>query len=299
MGEIRAFIADANFFIEGTAAIETPHQIFTTQDALAEVRDPRSKARLEHLRTIHDIVTREPTSASYDIVVHSATDSGNLLLLSKTDLALLALALDFMPTDVPETQSAPPSFDEWITVDTFGKPDDFPVILCTSDTTMQCVALLLGIHVISPNGQRIAEVKRWLLRCAACGAETLDASKIFCPECGQHELVRYALVMRNGQQHELPLPKRFEPTTRGKKFAIPTARGKRGQPPALILSEDMMDIARLKYKRTGGARARARDGSSFFDPRRKPRPEPVYGYGGVNPNVPHHRLGKGKKSASR
>jgi hypothetical protein len=61
----------------------------------------------------------------------------------------------------------------------------------------------------------------------------------------------------------------------------------------------MMDVAMKKYHRTGGARVKragSADGRTFFDPRRKPRPEPVYVYCGVNPNVPHHRLGKNKKS---
>jgi RNA-binding protein NOB1 len=160
---------------------------------------------------------------------------------------------------------------------------------------MQCVAILLGIRVMSPNGQRIAEVKRWLLRCAACGAETLDASKQFCPECGQHELIRYALVTRSGVERELPLPKRFEPTARGKKYSIPLSRpGKSGRTP-LVLSEDVMMEANRKFVWTGGARARKREEEGFFEPRRKARVAPVFGYGKANPNVPNHLLGKKKK----
>jgi RNA-binding protein NOB1 len=294
MAENTIFIADANFFIEGNPSIQTPPKIYTTADALSEVRDKRSQLRIQQIQLSHEIVPREPTQESYETVVRTATDSGNVVLLSPTDMRLIALALDFLPSDPPPADDAPPSFDQWITVDNFGKLEDFPVILCTSDTTMQCVAILLGIHVMSPNGQRIAEVKRWLLRCAACGAETLDASKQFCPECGQHELVRYALVTRSGVERELPLPQRFVPTPKGKKYSIPLRGGKTGKAP-LILSEDMMQEAKRKYVWTGGARSRKDEQHGFFEPRRKARPAPVFGHGTANPNVPNHLLGKKKK----
>lgn len=297
------FIVDANYFIEGNTFIQAPPKIYTTQEAINEVRDHRSKQRLEEIKLRHEIVIREPSPESYDAVVKCATDSGNVVLLSQTDMGLIALALDFQPSESTEQndekeQQKTPGFDEWITVDNFGKLEEDPVTLCTGDATMQCVAMILGIHVVSPTGQRVAEVKRWLLRCAACGAETLDASKEFCPECGQHELVRYALVMRSGVETELPLPKRFEPTPRGKRYAIPTNRGGKGKKPALILSEDMMNEAKRKYRYTGGNRANdlsGTEGHTFFEPRKKGRAAPTYGYGGVNPNAPHHLLGKKKK----
>ena len=280
------FIVDANYFIEGNTFIQAPPKIYTTQEAIDEVRDHHSKQRLEETKLRHEIIIREPSPESYEAVEKCATDSGNVVLLSHTDMGLIALALDFQPAEPTESAEQKnvktPGFDEWITAENFGKLEDDPVTLCTGDATMQCVAMILGIHVVSPTGQRVAEVKRWLMRCAACGAETLDASKEFCPECGQHELVRYALVMRSGVETELPLPKRFEPTPRGKRYAIPTNRGGKGKKPALILSEDMMNEAKRKYKYTGGARTNdlsGTEGHTFFEPRKKGRAAPTYGYG--------------------
>lgn len=293
------FIADANFFIEGNTVVQAPPKIYTTEDALSEVRDKRSLQRLEVIQAAHEIVTKEPSPESFDAVVHAATDSGNVVLLSRTDMRLIALALDFQPKDAPPPTEEPahPAFDQWITAENYGKLEAAPVILCTGDTTMQCVAMILGIRVVSPTGQRVAEVKRWLMRCSACGAETLDASKEFCPECGQHELVRYALVMRDGKERELPLPKRFEPTMRGKRFSIPASRGGRHSKPALVLSEDMLAEARRKYVWAGGKKHvdPTSDGHIFFEPRKKPKAPPVFGYGNVNPNTPHKLLGKKKK----
>lgn len=295
------FIADANFFIEGNTIIKAPPKIYTTQDALNEVRDHRAKQMLDMISLSHEIITKEPSQESLEIVTQTATDSGNIVLLSETDIRLIALALDFQPQqqDQQQQEQKTPGFDEWITESTLGQLEDVEVTLCTADTTMQCVSLLLGIHVISPNGVRVAEVKRWLLRCAACGAETLDASKEFCPECGQHELVRYALVMRAGVERELPLPKRFEPTPKGKRFTIPNHRGGRhAKKQNIVLSEDMLQEAKVKFIHTGGKRTygpKNEDGHTFFEPRKKARQEPQYGYGKTNPNVPNHLLGKKKK----
>ena len=292
------FIADANFFIEGNTVVQAPHKIYTTQDALDEVRDRRSAQRLDLVKMTHEVIAKEPSNESFEVVVKTATDSGNVVLLSRTDMRLIALALDFQPEDAPEEETEPekPGFDQWITAENYGKLEAAPVILCTADTTMQCVAMILGIRVVSPTGQKVAEVKRWLLRCAACGAETLDASKEFCPECGQHELVRYALVMRDGKETELPLPKRFEPSMRGKRYSIPSRReGRHARP--LVLSEDMLAEETRKFIWSGGKRhmQTQNEGGAFFEPRKKPRAPPVYGYGNVNPNVPHKQLGKKKK----
>jgi RNA-binding protein NOB1 len=287
------FILDANFFIAGNSSIQAPPTVYTTESALQEIRDHHSHSRLSQFQLTHTILTRTPSSPSLSRVIAASKSSGDFPLLSSTDIGLLALALDFLPS---ETRSAPPpSFGEWITPEIFHSEDDFPSTICTADATMQCVALGLGLRVMSPTGQRIAEVKHWLLRCAACGAETRDSSKEFCPECGHHELVRYALVSRAGEERELPLPKRFEPNAKGKRYSIPTMTGRNG---GLILSEDMLLEAKRKWTWTGGKRSVREakgDGQLFFEPRRKPRVEPSYGFGKANPNAPRRKLGKGKK----
>lgn len=294
------FIADANFFIQGGAQVDCPNVIYMTEEAMQEVRDARAKQILQNFQLSHEIIVRQPTSESVTAVTQAATDSGNAVLLSKTDIGLLALAFDFMPEEQeekPKKETQEPQFDEWITAESYGKiQDDDDVILCTSDATMQCVAQILGITVVSSTGARVAEVKRWLLRCSACNTETLDATKEFCPECGQHTLLRYALVMRDGVEKELPLPRRFEPTARGKRFSIPKHVGGRHGKKDIILSEDVLNEERRKFRWSGGARKTPQAEGTFFEPRAMPRQEPQYGYGNVNPNQPRHLLGKKKKS---
>ena len=309
------FVADANFFIHGGAQVQTPPKIYMTSAAYNEVKDQRHKQILENFLLSHEIIQREPSAESVEEVTKTATDSGNIVLLSKVDIGLIALALDFMPEKTAESADeeetaeedkkkeekiTTPGFDEWITPENYGKVEepDEGVVLCTSDTTMQCVAQILGLPVISSTGQKVAEVKRWLLRCSSCCAETLDANREFCPECGGHSLIRYALVMRDGVERELPLPRRFEPTSKGKRFSLPKSRGGRHGKKDIITSEDMLNEARRKFKWSGGARKQptaGADGHSFFEPRKMARAEPQYGTGKANPNAPNHLLGKKKK----
>ena len=101
------FIADANFFIEGNTVVQAPHKIYTTQDALDEVRDRRSAQRLDLVKMTHEVIAKEPSNESFEVVVKTATDSGNVVLLSRTDMRLIALALDFQPEDAPEEETEP------------------------------------------------------------------------------------------------------------------------------------------------------------------------------------------------
>jgi hypothetical protein len=112
------FVVEANFFVEGNDSVHPPPTVYTTADVLAEIRDRRSHERLSSFRLSHEIVTRDPTAASVSTVTDASRDSGNLTLLSPTDIRLLALALDWLPAASP-----PPTFDEWITPETFGRAD--------------------------------------------------------------------------------------------------------------------------------------------------------------------------------
>jgi len=294
------FVVDANFFISG-AIVKTPPIVYSTNDAISEVKDTKARETLARFELSHQIIMKEPSEKSVEIVKETATDSGNIVLLSPTDVRLIAVALDFMPEEEPEEEEKAASnavFDQWITPKSYGVvKEEKGVILITSDSTMQCVCLILGIKVVSSSGQRVSEVKRWLMRCSACLAETLDASKEFCPECGHHTLVRYALVMREGVETELPLPRRFEPSSKGKRFSIPKHVGGRHGKKDLILSEDMLMEANRKFRWSGGSRNSdpTTEGHTFFEPRGVPRQAPQYSTGKKNPNSAHHLLGKKKK----
>lgn len=49
-----------------------------------------------------------------------------------------------------------------------------PISCMTSDFSMQNVLIQMGLRVLSPDGRRIREVKRWAMRCTACYAVTKE-----------------------------------------------------------------------------------------------------------------------------
>ena len=77
------FVADANYFIQGNVIVQAPPVIYTTQDALDEVRDQRARDNLERIRLSHQIEVKEPSQESVDAVTKTAT---NVILLSSTDI---------------------------------------------------------------------------------------------------------------------------------------------------------------------------------------------------------------------
>ena len=72
------FIVDANYFIEGNTFIQAPPKIYTTQEAIDEVRDHHSKQRLEETKLRHEIIIREPSPESYEAVEKCATEMAKL-----------------------------------------------------------------------------------------------------------------------------------------------------------------------------------------------------------------------------
>ncbi|GMH45041.1 hypothetical protein BSKO_12998 [Bryopsis sp. KO-2023] len=112
----------------------------------------------------------------------------------------------------------------------------------TSDFSMQNVLIQMGLRVVTPDGRRIREVKRWAMRCSACFFVTKEVGRIFCAKCGKASVERVEL--RTDADGSEVFGVRTKHRTRGTKYSIPMPKGgKRNKDP--ILSEDVMN-QRLK-----------------------------------------------------
>lgn len=145
-----ALILDTSaFFI----TVPMAGRFMTVPRVLDELKDLRGKARLEVLLS-QGLVVSEPGQESLVIVQKAAEKSGDRSVLSQTDTDILALALDVHG------------------------------VICTDDFALQNTAqhLKIGVH---PMMQKMAEMRRWKLRCSGCGKyyETMPADSI-CPICG-------------------------------------------------------------------------------------------------------------------
>jgi UPF0271 protein len=127
-------VLDSSFFfydlpIEG--------ELFTTGSVVSELKDLRSKGKLEQLLAAGLIVT-DPLPGSVREVAAAAIKTGDSPVLSVTDHDLLALA----------------------------KERD--AILYTDDFAVQNIASALGIRT-QPMQQRRARQIQWKYRCSGCG----------------------------------------------------------------------------------------------------------------------------------
>ncbi|EPX72196.1 ribosome biogenesis protein Nob1 [Schizosaccharomyces octosporus yFS286] len=111
------------------------------------------------------------------------------------------------------------------------QPSHLKVACATTDFAMQNVMLQIGLNLVSSDGLKIQNVKRFVLRCHGCFAIVNDMSKTFCPSCGGDTLIKTTCSINSKGEFQVHLKKNFEWKTRGTKYAIPkpvhgTASGK-------------------------------------------------------------------------
>ncbi|KAI0772120.1 Nin one binding Zn-ribbon like-domain-containing protein [Trametes elegans] len=134
----------------------------------------------------------------------------------------------------------------------------------TADFAMQNVLLQMGLGLVGVEGKRIERVKSWVLRCHACFKICKDASRKFCPSCGNPTLLRASVTISsptagpNTPAMQVHLKKNFQFKTRGTIYSIPAPKpgsAKTGPGEGLILREDQTAWQRAK-KRADGKRER-------------------------------------------
>lgn len=129
-----------------------------------------------------------------------------------------------------------------------GKNDSEPIAAAcmTGDFAVQNVLLGMGLGLVGEGGKRIAKVKSFVLRCHACFKICKDASKRFCPSCGNPSLMRTTVTTDSKGVQHLHLKKNFQYHLRGTKYSIPDpkmgrAKGQSKGGSGLILREDQAE----------------------------------------------------------
>jgi endoribonuclease Nob1 len=141
------YILDASVFF--SSFIVQPGS-FTTPSVEGELEDLTSKCRFDLLAD-QAMQVRVPDPRSVENIREASRKSGDLPVLSGTDIDLLALATELGGTIV------------------------------TDDYAIQNVAIHLGIPVL-PINQRPAVKRTWKYRCPGCGRYYKDVGE--CPVCG-------------------------------------------------------------------------------------------------------------------
>jgi UPF0271 protein len=139
-----AYVADASVFITGKSL---EGEIITVPAVERELKDIRSRSRLN----ISDVRVESPSADALKRARSAAQATGDILVLSQTDIDVLAKAIEYGAT------------------------------LATDDYAMQNVALHLGLRVEPVSQPLIRKKMRRIQRCRACG-RTFDGEA--CPDCG-------------------------------------------------------------------------------------------------------------------
>ncbi|XP_043233494.1 RNA-binding protein NOB1-like [Amphibalanus amphitrite] len=99
------------------------------------------------------------------------------------------------------------------------------VACMTTDFTMQNVLKQMNLELVSIEGRRIREVRRFVLRCFGCFQVTPHMDKTFCPWCGNKTLKRVSVTLRADGSQEIHISTRKPISKRGTKYSLPLPRG--------------------------------------------------------------------------
>ncbi len=143
------YIADSSLFITGK---RIEGIIITVPSVLDEVRDARSRTIME----IMNVKIEPPLQSFIREVTSKARETKDSEELSRTDLDLLAKALEYSRNE--------------------------NIILVTDDYAIQNTAIQLGINVIPAGQKKIKDILHWEKFCMGCKRRFPAGDN--CPVCG-------------------------------------------------------------------------------------------------------------------
>jgi RNA-binding protein NOB1 len=183
----------------------------------------------------------------------------------------------------------------------------------TADYAMQNVIMQMGMRVLAVDGSLVVRgLKRWVVRCHACFAVSIDTERLFCERCGNQTMQRCESTL-DAEGNVKVYVRRRPPTQRGHKYSIPLPKGGRNND--LVLREDQLNEKLQKMglrpqggSAAGGSASRRAEKDDFMDADHLFFTRGASGNGGRgvevgfgkrNPNVSKKTIGKKKNKGRR
>jgi len=156
----KILILDASAFLAGFDLCSISFQAFSTPLAIKELpKEGPIALRVKTLQEIGKLIVKEPSKLFEKKAYEAAAKIGDKIALSKTDLQLLALALEL-------------------------KNSNFTPTILTDDYAIQNVACFLKINFSSIATFGISKALKWIVYCPACFKEYKNSTKLTCDICG-------------------------------------------------------------------------------------------------------------------
>ena len=289
-------ILDSGPLIKGSDLRKLGEVFYTIPQVLQEVRDSHAREKL--LLKLEEIKITEPTEEDLLYVIDFSKKTGDYPSLSDTDLRVLALAcrlhresggiLSDIPGEIRPFQNQA-KLDEWITPGNY-KTQDGRVCLVSYDFAIQNVGIQAGIKIVNNGGLEIRFLKRWAKRCKACGEVCEDVEKEFCPDCGNHSLVKVSYTVDSDGSKKFYDPRIKRNLLAGTVFPIPAPKGGKNSED-VILREDQLFLMGGRQNKWNWKKPKVYDAESVdvFGHNLKATSGFKYGPHRKNPNEPHKK----------
>jgi UPF0271 protein len=155
----KLYVLDAGVLITKWTDTKQDAIFITTPGIIEEVRNRMSRFRAETLFLLERMEDREPTEEEVRHVESVASSTGDISVLSKNDIGLIALA----STVIKEGSNA---------------------TLVSTDFAVLNTAIQLDIPIIDPD-QKFKQKITWGMRCPACQYKSKTSTRdTICPVCG-------------------------------------------------------------------------------------------------------------------
>lgn len=153
------YVLDAGVLFSNWSQKIVTGQFLTTPSVLVEIANRPSRQRADLMRALEKLREEQPSQESVSRVTSAARDSGDLQVLSKTDIELVALAFEKSTTGSD-------------------------VAIVSTDLAVLNTASHLEIAVIDPE-RRFRKRIRWKMKCPGCGhVSSRIGGNTECPVCG-------------------------------------------------------------------------------------------------------------------
>ena len=180
--------------------------------------------------------------------------------------------------DAGEVEAAEASEDEASSPseEDASSPFESTVVSATGDYAMQNVLLQMGLRLTTPDGVRVSELRRWVLRCHACGDVTKQTTRVFCAKCGNATLQKVQHTVGEGGAEQFGVRRKHK--IRGTRFSLPAPKGGRREKAPILREDQLIGMRGVKKRDDEDVFAAEYNEESFAGSSRGQRPGAAHLY---------------------
>uniref|UniRef100_A0A182M930 RNA-binding protein NOB1 n=1 Tax=Anopheles culicifacies TaxID=139723 RepID=A0A182M930_9DIPT len=140
------------------------------------------------------------------------------------------------------------------------------VACITTDYALQNVLKQIGLQVAALDGRIIKQVRTYILRCYACFKTTPDATKVFCPKCGNKTLKKVAVSLDSEGKQIIHINTRRPLTAKYKNRPVAKFDGGKYATNPLLFEDQPLPQQRISGKARSKTNALGDDYTAGYSP---------------------------------